>query len=134
MAGACLVRQNKHFFVLGRVWYGKIRVFRWLVYGLFCPPPKASIFTVLFARVDRKRLQNLNEIQKLAFRSSIFAFSLRFCSGFKKHYKTREKVTQMLPERHFLHTVSAQTRFFESTFEKTIFRRDRVQKMRNLSL
>ena len=34
----------------------------------------------------------------------------------------------------FLHTVSVENRFFESSFEKTISSRDRLQKLRNLSL
>jgi hypothetical protein len=40
----------------------------------------------------------------------------------------------MLPKPSFLHTVSAESRCFESAFEKTIFIRDRLQKLRNLLL
>ena len=43
-------------------------------------------------------------------------------------------MSEMLPRPKFLHTVSAESRFFESAFEKTIFIRDRLQKLRNLSL
>ena len=63
-----------------------------------------------------------------------FAFSLRFCSGSKKHCKHRVKVNKNHPKPLFLHTVSAESRCFESTFKKTIFIRDRLQKLRNLSL
>ena len=63
-----------------------------------------------------------------------FAFSLRFCSGSKKQCKHRVKVNKNDPKPLFLHTVSAESRCFESTFKKTIFIRDRVQKLRNLSL
>jgi hypothetical protein len=41
---------------------------------------------------------------------------------------------EMLPKPSFLHTVSAVNRFFESAFEKTIFSRDRLHKLRNLQL
>ena len=63
-----------------------------------------------------------------------FAFSRRFCSGLKIRCKHRVKVNKNHPKPSFLHTVSAESRCFESTFKKTIFIRDRLQKLRNLSL
>ena len=44
------------------------------------------------------------------------------------------KVNKNHPKPLFLHTVSAESRCFESTFKKMIFIRDRLQKLRNLSL
>jgi len=44
------------------------------------------------------------------------------------------KVNKNYPKPLFLHTVSAESRCFESTFKKTIFIRDRLQKLRNLAL
>ena len=98
------------------------------------PPPKVSCFTVLFACVRQKRLELPIKSQHFASENVFFAFSLRFCSGSKKHYKHRVKVSEMLPKPHFLHTVSAQSRYFQSAFEKTIFVRDQMQKFTNLPL
>ena len=104
-----------------------------LVSPRFSPPPKVSCFIVLFARVRRKRLEFPIETQHFASENVFLAFSLRFYSGFKKHCKTPVKVSGMLPNPSFLHTVSAENRFFKSSFEKTISSRDRVQKLRTLA-
>ena len=98
----------------------------------FSPPLKVSCFIVLFARVRRKHLEFPIEIQNSAPKDVFFAFSLWFYNGFKKHCKTPVKVPEMLPKPSFLHTVSAENRFFESAFEKTSFSRYRLQKLRNL--
>ena len=103
------------------------------VHLVFHLPLKVSCFTVLFARARRKYLEFPSENQNYAPKNVFFAISLRFCSGFKKHCKTPAKVSGMLPKPSFLHTVSAENRFFKSPFEKTISSRDRVQKLRTLA-
>ena len=104
-----------------------------LVLPRFSLPPKVSCFIVLFARIRRKHLEFPIEIHFFASKFMFFAFSLGFCSGFKKHCKTPVKVSGMLPKPSFLHTVPAENRFFKSSFEKTISSRDRVQKLRTLA-
>ena len=57
----------------------------------------------------------------------LLSFSLRFCSVFKMHYKTRLKVKSLPKKRDSLHTCSNEKRFFEIKFEKTTVARTRVQ-------
>ena len=102
------------------------------VHLVFLLPLKVSCFTVLFARARRKYLEFPSENQNYAPKNVFFAISLRFCSGFKKHCKTPAKVSGMLPKPSFLHTVSAENRFFEHALKKMIFSRDRLQKLRKL--
>ena len=83
----------------------------------FYPPLKVCCFIILFARVRRTYFGFPIEIQSSAPKDVFFAFSLWFCSGFKKHCKTPVKMPEMLPKPSFLHTVSAVTRFFESALE-----------------
>ena len=80
---------------------------------VFHPPLKVSCFKVLFARARRKYLEFPIENQNYAPKNVFFAIWLRFYSGFKKHCKTPVKVSGMLPKPSFLHTVSAENRFFQ---------------------
>ena len=100
----------------------------------FSLPPEVSCFIILFACIRGKRLEFPIEIHCFASKFVFFAFSLGFYSGLKKHCKTPVKVSEMLPKPSFLHAVPAENRFFENEFEKTIFSRDRLQKLINLTL
>ena len=52
----------------------------------------------------------------------------------KKHCKTQLKASEMLPKPLLLHAVFDANHFFENEFENTIFSRDRLQKLINLTL
>ena len=89
--------------------------------------PKVCSFIALFVCTFRKHLKTTTLSQNGVLRKAFLIFSLRFCSAFKMHCKTRLKF-KFSPETHdSLHTCSHEKRFLEFIFQKTTAARTRVQ-------
>ena len=84
-------------------------------------------FVVFVVYTFRKHLKNRIQSRNCVLQMVLLSFSLRFCSVFKMHYKTRLKVKSLPKKRDSLHTCSNEKRFFEINFEKTTVARTRVQ-------
>ena len=82
--------------------------------------PKVCSFVILFVCTLRKHLKNTIQSRNCVLRKAFLSFSLRFCSAFKMHCKTRLKIKSSLKKRGSLHTCSHESRFFEIDFEKTV--------------
>ena len=89
--------------------------------------PKVCSFVILFVCTLRKHLKNTIQSRNCVLRKAFLSFSLRFCSAFKMHCKTRLKFNFSLENRDSLHTCSHEKRLFEFIFQKTFLVRTRVQ-------
>ena len=89
--------------------------------------PKDLQFCGTFCVHVLKTTVNVDSKSKLCAPSCTLSFSLRFCSVFKMHYKTRLKVKSLPKKRDSLHTCSNEKRFLGNNFEKTTAARTRVQ-------
>ena len=87
---------------------------------------KVSGFVVEFVCTFRKQLKNTTQSQNCVLPKRLLSFSLRFCSAFRTHCKTRLKL-KIPPNRRDSFTCSHEKRFFEIDFEKTTVARTRVQ-------
>ena len=90
----------KHCFYRAK-WTSKIR------------PPKVCSFIVKIVCVVRKSLKNPSNIAIIALGKAFLSFSLRFCSTFKKHCKSRLKIEILPFKGDTLHTCSHEKRNFE---------------------
>ena len=76
-------------------------------------PPKVCSFIVKIVCVVRKSLKNRSNIAINALGKAFLSFSLRFCSTFKKHCKSRLKIEILPFKGDTLHTCSHEKRNFE---------------------
>ena len=90
----------KHCFYRAK-WTSKIR------------PPKVCSFIVKILCVVWKSLKNPSNIAIIALGKAFLSFSLRFCSTFKKHCKSRLKIEILPFKGDTLHTCSHEKRNFE---------------------
>ena len=89
--------------------------------------PKVCSFVILFVCTLRKHLKNTIQSRNCVLRKAFLSFSLRFCSAFEMHCKTRLKFKFSLENRDSLHTCSHENRFFLFVFQKTTVARTCVQ-------
>ena len=74
--------------------------------------PKVCSFVILFVCTLRKHLKNTIQSRNCVLRKAFLSFSLRFCSAFKMHCKTRLEFKFAPENRNSLHTCSHENRFF----------------------